>query len=162
MAGNSKSFMIVVVVAIAAIGIGVYLQGSLAPAKSTPISTQQEVVYPSWIKIENWFTEQIVKIEVVRLDTGKSYEANFAVPAYGKVGSPEVAYVAFPIPINTAYKVTVTTGGGHSVWWNSVYLQINAQNEAPSLAIAKNPDGYESSGNLQSSTWANVLCIGNN
>jgi len=132
--------------------------GTLSP---TPVATQG-AVYPSWLKVNNWYSDKIVRYVAVRLDTGKSYEANYAVsPWPGTSQNPVIGTLALPIPGNGAYKVTVYTAGGHSVWWNSVYLNVQNQQNPAYLDLAGLHNGYaNSSGNLNTSTLDNIQCSG--
>jgi hypothetical protein len=127
----------------------------------TPVATQG-TVYPSWFKVNNWYKDQIVRYVAIRLDTGRSYEANYAVaPWPGNDQNPVTGTVALPLPGNGAYKVTVYTAGGHSVWWNSVYLNVENQQNPANFDIAGLQNGYaNSSGNLNTSTLDGVQCSG--
>jgi hypothetical protein len=132
--------------------------GTISP---TTVATQG-TVYPSWLKINNWYQDQIVRYVAVKLDTGQSYEANYAVPPWlGNDQNPVTRTVALPIPENGAYKVTVYTAGGHSVWWNSVYLNVQNQQNPANFDIARVQSGFaNSSGNLNTSTLDNIQCSG--
>lgn len=122
----------------------------------------QGTVYPSWFEINNWYNDQIVRYVAVRLSTGQSYEANYAVaPWPGNDQNPVTGTVALPLPGNGAYKVTVYTAGGHSVWWNSVYLNVENQQNPAIFILARVQSGYaQSSGNLGTSTLDNTACSG--
>jgi hypothetical protein len=132
--------------------------GTLSPS---PVVTQ-ETVYPSWLKINNWYQDQIVRYVAVKLDTGQSYEANYAVtPWLGNDQNPVTRTVALPIPENGAYEITVYTAGGHSVWWNSVYLNVQNQQNPANFDLARVQSGFaNSSGNLNTSTLDNIQCSG--
>jgi zinc ribbon protein len=134
---------------------------SSGPPSPTAVATQG-TVYPSWLKVNNWYQDQIVRYVAVSLDTGRSYEANYAVaPWPGTSQNPVTGTLALPIPGNGAYKVTVYTAGGHSVWWNSVYLNVENQQNPANLDLAGLQSGYaNSSGNLNTSTLDGIQCSG--
>jgi len=119
-------------------------------------------VYPSWLKINNWYQDQIVRYVAVKLDTGQSYEANYAVaPWLGNDQNPVTRTIALPLPENGAYKVTVYTAGGHSVWWNSVYLNLQNQQNPAIFDLARIQGGFaNSSGDLNTSTLDTIHCSG--
>jgi hypothetical protein len=132
--------------------------GTLSPSSVVT----QGTVYPSWLKINNWYQDQIVRYVAVKLDTGQSYEANYAVtPWLGNDQNPVTRTVALPIQENGAYKVIVYTAGGNSVWWNSVYLNVQNQQTPAIFDIARVQSGFaNSSGNLNTSTLDNIQCSG--
>ncbi len=132
---------------------------------ATPSPSQvatQGTVYPSWLKINNWYQDQIVRYVAVKLDTGQSYEANYAVaPWLGNDQNPVTRTLALPLPENGAYKVTVYTAGGHSVWWNSVYLNVQNQQNPAIFDLARIQGGFaNSSGDLNTSTLDTIHCSG--
>ncbi len=142
---------------------GDLLSGTSPSGTSSPdaVSTQG-TVYPSWFSISNWYNDQIVRYVAVRLSTGQSYEANYAVaPWPGSSQNPVTGTVALPIPGNGAYKVTVYTAGGQSVWWDSVYLNVENQQNPANLVLARVQSGFaQSSGNLNTSTLDYTMCSG--
>jgi len=154
-------FIVVILVATGSLGNLL----STTPSSGTPTPTAaatQGTVYPSWLKVNNWYKDQIVRYVAVRSDTGQSYEANYAVPPWpGTSQNPVTGTLALPIPGNGAYKVTVYTAGGHSVWWNSVYLNVENQQNPANLDLAGLQNGYSnSSGNLNTSTLDGIQCSG--
>ena len=154
-------FVVVILLATGSLGNLLLDTSSTGTLSPTPVATL-ETVYPSWLKINNWYQDQIVRYVATKLDTGKSYEANYAVaPWLGNDQNPVTGTVALPIPGNGAYKVTVYTAGGHSVWWNSVYLNVQNQQNPAYLDLAGLQNGIaNSSGNLNTSTLDNVQCSG--
>ncbi len=143
-------FVVVILLTTGSLGNLLSDTSSTGTPSPTSVATQG-TVYPSWIKINNWYKDQIVRYVAVKLDTGQSYEANYAVsPWLGNDQNPVTRNVALPLPGNGAYKVTVYTAGGHSVWWNSVYLNVQNQQNPASLDLAGTENGYaNSSGNLR-------------
>ena len=131
------------------------------PSPTPPLVTH-ETVYPSWIKINNWYKDQIVRYVAVNLATGQSYEANYGVaPWPGTSQNPVTGTVALPLPENGLYKVTVYTAGGDSVWWNSVFLNVENQQNPANINLAALQNGFaNSSGNLNTSTLDNIQCSG--
>ena len=154
-------FVVVILLATGSLGTllsDTSLSGTLSPTAVAP----QGAVYPSWIKVNNWYQDQIVRYVAVKLDTGQSYEANYAVaPWRGNDDNPVTGTVALPLPGNGAYKVTVYTAGGQSVWWNSVYLNVENQQSPANLYLARLQSGFAgSSGDLNTSTLDDIQCSG--
>jgi hypothetical protein len=153
----------IVVILMATGSLGTLLSDTSSSGKLSPTAVAtQGAVYPSWIKVNNWYQDQIVRYVAVRLDTGQSYEANYAVaPWRGNDQNPVTGTVALPLPGNGAYKVTVYAAGGQSVWWNSVYLNVENQQSTANLYLAPVPGGFaNTSGNLNTSTLDDIQCSG--
>ena len=144
--------------------LGSLFSGNTTPnaASPNPGATASGTVYPSWFDVNNWYSDQIVRYVAVDLATGGSYTANYAVaPWPGNVQDPSTGTLALPIPGNGDYKVTVYTASGQSVWWNSIYLNVQNQGNPANLVLAKVQSDYgQSSGNLNTSTLDNIPCSG--
>ena len=154
-------FIVVILVTTGSLGNLISDTSPTGTPSPSAVATQG-TVYPSWLKINNWYQDQIVRYVAVKLDTGQSYEANYAVaPWLGNDQNPVTGTVALPLPENGAYKVTVYTAGGHSVWWNSVYLNVQNQQNPANFDLARVQSGFaNSSGNLNTSTIDNIQCSG--
>ncbi len=116
---------------------------------NSPTPTPEETLRESWIRVDNWYNDQIVRYIAVRIDTGESYEVNFAVAAANS--APKTGEFALSIPAYGAYNFTVYTAGGLTVWWNSIYLNVDNEGSPARLSIADS---------LKFSTLENILCSG--
>ncbi len=148
-------FVVIIAVAISGpLGLFVNDQSSVNPILSpsptaSPTPTPLETERQCWIRVDNWYSDQIVRYVAVNVETGESYEANYAVAASNP--APKTGQFALFIPGYGAYKFTVYTARGFSVWWDSVYLNVDNANNLARLNIADS---------LRESTFENVRCSG--
>jgi hypothetical protein len=102
-----------------------------------------------------------VEYVAISLATGQSYQSTYAVAALPAPAiHPQSGTMALPLPANGAYKLTVYTATGHTVWWNSVYLNVDNKGSPAKLIIGNSFTAYTSliTGNIANSYFENIQC----
>ncbi len=116
---------------------------------ATAIPTVEVTLHESYFRIDNWYPDQIVRYVAVKNDTGESYEANYALAAANP--APQTGNFVMSLPGFGQYSFTVYTASGLTVWWDSIYL--NVDNSA-------NPARINVADSLRFSSIDNVGCSG--